>query len=326
MTIFYTPNADHVGGPPPQGNGLVIGTIGWSSDGGNPYELGDGDNDGTSLVHVTTFEGKDPTVKLQAGVGQGQRLLCQVSQDIIVLPAYGTRVLVAMPGPSPKIPGHSVVIAALGNTQWQMAGNSAAGDIVIPCPLGPARIIMRHSGSITLVTQASDGSDVALWLQGDGFHVVGPFGSISLDKYGFRVNAGGGPSINLMNIGGLPPPFDILAGSVAQISAGTVKLDGLQVLAGPDSPDTDFMPIPVCNDQISAPGPAPSLDSLLIALSPYFAALESIAASLLAQPQYTGVTGAQFTALEQAKVLVAEAFTQTASILSSTTFRVAYPQ
>lgn len=315
-----------VGGPPPiSGNGLEIGTIGWATDGGSAYSLGDTDNDGISFVNVTLFSGKDPTLPLKTGVGQGQQLLCQVSQDIIVMPSYGTRVLVAMPGPSPRVAGHSVVIAVLGNKQWQLAGNADGGDIVIPCPLGPARLIMRSSGSITAVTRAADGSDVAMWIQGDGFHVVGPWGSISLDNYGFRVNAGGGPSLVMTNAGGLPPPFDILAGSSATLSAGTIKLDALQTLAGPDDPSTNFSPVGCYNDGTSPPAPAPLVDALLVALAPYLASVESILGSLLAQPQYTGVTAAQFAALEEAKASLAAAFNSTAAVLTTTTFKVAYP-
>ena len=307
-------------------NKLSVGTIGWASDGGNAYSLGNAENGGISLVNVTMFRGKDPTTKLVSGVGQGQRIMCQLGQSMISMPSYGARVLVAMPDPNPMTPGHSVVIETLGNTAWKNQGNTGPGDLVIPCSSGPARIIMTGSGGGAFVTTAADGSSIMASIDPtNGCHIAGPWGSISFDNYGLRGNIGGGPTFKFYNVGGLPPPFDILAGSIAQISAGTVKVDGLQVLLGPDSANSIFVPTAAYQDSDGLPAPAPLLNDILEALPVFLEALSTLAISLGANPVYTGVTPAQLSALEAAITQLTVGTNLATTILTTPCVKVAYP-
>jgi hypothetical protein len=306
-------------------NGMEVGTVGWVNDGGNAYSLGGADNDGISLVNVTLYRGKDPTVKLQAGVGQGQQLLCQIAQGLISMPTYGARVLVSMCGPNPTIPGHPVVLAELGNSGWKAQGNMGPGDLVIPAPSGPGRLILSGSGSCSFITAASDGSSISASLGPDGAHIAGPWGSIKFDDYGLMGSIGGGPSFKFYNIGGLPPPFDVIMGSIAQISAGTVKADGLQVLLGPDSAATAFVPTAAYNDGVNAPAPSPLFASLLSGFAPLLESLQAIVTTLAGNPAFTGVTPLQVAALIDAVTYMTSAVTSSATVLTTTTVKVAYP-
>jgi hypothetical protein len=308
------------------GSGLSIGTVGWSNDGGNAFSLGSGANNGVSLVNVTLFEGKDPLVSLQAGVGQGQKLLCQLTQDIIVCPPYGSRVLVARPGPNPHMPGHSVVLATLGNTAWKRAGNSSEGGLVIPAPSGPGRIVLTASGGFAFVTEASDGSTIQFSIgPNSGVHFTSPWGSLDFDNYGLRGNVGGGPSFNIYNVGGLPTPLSIAMGSIIQLSAGMIKLDSLLQMLGPDSTSTAWGSTTAVNDSSIPPG-TPLLGNFFASLMTYFNAVEAVMTSLLTEPAYTGVTPAQIAAVQSARQALTAATTQaTTQVATTTTVKVAFP-
>jgi hypothetical protein len=320
------PGVDPVSSKEPASNGLEMGTIGWSDDGGSAYSLGSGENDGVALVNVTLFAGKDPLQALKAGVGQGKQILCQLSQDIQIMPTYGTRVMVAMPGPNPTMAGHSVVMASLGNTNWKRAGNTSEGDLIIPAPGGTGVLTLKGTGGMSFTTTADDGSTIGASLGPDGLHVIlGVLGAIHFDQYGLRGNVGGGPGFQFTQIGGLPPPFDTICGSVAQINAGTIKLDGLQNLIGPDLAETTWCPGAVYNDINGPPAPSPLLGTLVATLPAYMAAVNTVLSSLLAQPLYTGVTPAQIAALDAAQADLVIGIDQAATVLTTPTVKFGYP-
>ena len=305
---------------------LAVGTIGWNSDGGSAYSLGDTPNDGMTLVNVTLFDGKDPTVPLKKGVGCGRQVLAQIPIDKVALTPYGGRVIVGFPSPNGDTPGHAVVLATLGSSAWKVSGNTGPGDTVIPCASGPARIIMTGKGSIIFATAASDGTTIMVSIDPSrGILAAGPFGTVTFDNMGLRGNIGGGPSFRFYNVQGLPSPFNILMGSVAQISAGTVKVDGLQVLLGPDSVSTTFVPTAAYNDTVNPPAPTPMLAALLAALPAYFATINAVIGKLAASSPTTGVTGADIAAIQAAQAPLTAAINLTGTILTTTCVKVASP-
>lgn len=307
-------------------NNLSVGTVGWASDGGNAYEMGSELNGGTTLVRVTMFRGKDPTVKLIAGRGQGQQILCQVAADVVFMPPYGARVMVAMPDPNPMTPGHSVIIATLSNSVWKQTGNMGEGDLVIPCPVGPGRIVLTSIGGFAFISTAADGSTFLLEADpSSGFRVAAPFGVIAFDSMGLRGSIGGGPSFKFYNIAGFPPPLDVIFGSIAQISAGTVKIDGPQVLLGPFSESTAFVPTAAYNDGTGLPSPAPLLNDFLSALPALLLSLESLAIALASNVQYTGVNPGLVDELVAAINQVVVGANMAETILTTTCVKVAYP-
>jgi uncharacterized Zn-binding protein involved in type VI secretion len=274
-----------------------------------------------SFVNVTMMAGKDPTVKLQEGVGQGKRLLCQIPASMVAMAPYGARVLVALPEPCPDVPGHAVVLTTLGNTAWKTQGNTGAGDVVINCPSGPARIILTAKGAGIFVTEADDGSTIMASIDPtNGCHLMGPWGQIDFDNYGLRGNIGGGPGFKFYNVGGLPAPFDILAGSVAQITGSTVKVDGVNVLLGPDSVTTDFVPTAAYGDTTSPPAPSPLLAALIEALPAY---IQTVNAALSGGNTGGPIAGAP--AVAAAGAILTQAIIQASTILTTTCVKVASP-
>jgi hypothetical protein len=231
-----------------------------------------------------------------------------------------------MPDPNPMTPGHSVIIATLSNTAWKQTGNMGAGDLVIPAPSGPGRIILTGTGGFSFVSTAADGSSFMLSADPtNGFHLAAPFGSVSFDSMGLRGNIGGGPSFKFYNVAGLPSPFDVLFGSIAQISAGTVQIDGPQVLLGPFSDETAFVPTAAYNDGIGLPAPAPLLNDFMQAMPGFLIALESIAIALGSNVEYTGVDPGVVTQLAESINQLVVGINLTDTILTTTCVKVAYP-
>jgi hypothetical protein len=200
------------------------------------------------------------------------------------------------------------------------------GDLVIPCPSGPGRIVLTQAGGFGFFSAAADGSSFMVSADPtNGFHLAAPFGSIAFDSMGLRGNVGGGPGFKFYNVAGLPAPFNLLFGSIAQISAGTVQIDGPQVLLGPFSAETAFVPTAAYNDGTGLPSPAPLLNDFMSALPGFLLAIESLAIALGANVQFTGVDPGVVTQLTEAIDQLVVGINMAETILTTTTVKVAYP-
>lgn len=109
-------NTNHADLLPPEvedHGSLEMGTVGWD-DGSDYFDQGSTSNDGNTLVKVQLFRGKDPAAANRPGVGQGYKLLCQISSmfGIYWIPPQGTRVLVAIPAGMGQTQGAALIIAA----------------------------------------------------------------------------------------------------------------------------------------------------------------------------------------------------------------------
>ena len=310
------------------GNGLEIGTVGWTSDAGNALSAGSGENNGVYLLNVTLFANKDPTVALQTGVGQGTQLQCQLQTDMMTLPPYGSKVLVAMPGPSPYMQGHSIVLGTIGNASWKQAGNASPGDLVIPCPGGNGQLTMKNStGGFSYVVKNGDGSNMFMSLDTvNGFQLVTPWATFLMGPQQIQFGIPGGPGITMYTLSGLSGIFDTVMGGICQIKSNTVMLDALMTMIGPQDPSTVFGTTAAVEDSAVAPG-TPLLGSTLANILVYIEALQGLVTSLAASPQFTGVTPVQVTALVDAQTALTSAISTALSFVQTgTTLKVAFPE
>jgi hypothetical protein len=147
--------------PPSFDSDLAWGTVGWTDDtAATYYDLGDGSatEQQITLVRVTLFRGRDPTVALDQARAQGQQTLCQLSPPFFCVPPRNTRVLVALPSSGTRMPGNGVILLAVDTRASQIFGPSVSiGDLVISALLGNGTIALRANSNVevtspTLVT------------------------------------------------------------------------------------------------------------------------------------------------------------------------------
>lgn len=302
---------------------LAEGTVGWASDGGTAIDLGDAPNDGSSLVNVTLFRGRDPTQPLDQTRAQGQQVRCRLGTRVFAVPPYGARVLVAIPEPWGLVPGGPIIIDVIDNSMWTRFGNAEAGDVVIASLSGVARLVLKANGNIALATTSDGttaGKSVFLSVGPAGLAFASPWVTLQADKIGFRVKTAWGSALKVYGVGGIPGVPAALR-SVVKLTAAFIKNDSSQVLNGPDLPGTQFVPTVAALD----PGGAPLLAALLAALPPYLQAVQAVLTPLGGNPTTTGVTPAQILALEAAAQPLSAALATTGGIMTTTSVKVALP-
>lgn len=143
---------------------IAIGTIGWDS--GEYFDAASSDNDGSTLVHVQLFRGRDPSKTLDHSQAQGQKLLCKLAGCFFRIPPLGTQVLVAIPEPFGMIPGGSVVLCALDNAGDFLSGVNP-GEVKIGTPGGQSYLFAGKSSASAVF----DSSNITL--DSNGAKVVG---------------------------------------------------------------------------------------------------------------------------------------------------------
>ncbi|HEU4729977.1 MAG TPA: hypothetical protein VFT22_18900 [Kofleriaceae bacterium] len=87
------------------------GTIGW--DGEDEHaDLGTVSNDGTTLVKVQLFRGRDTSEPVKDGVSQGHQILARIGGPIWYIPPKGTQCFVVFPGGFQDTPGIGLLVPA----------------------------------------------------------------------------------------------------------------------------------------------------------------------------------------------------------------------
>ncbi len=251
---------------------IELGTVGWVDDAGTPQDLGDSTNDGANLVRVTLYAGRGPVTPLDQTQAQGKPLLCTLA-DNVAIPARGTTVVVAIPDSHSHVPGAPVVIATL-SSDWKANANAkaAGGTRVLSVPGSQARIYLKPDGTIVLRTtldNTADGDAMYLVLGPavGGFQLQTPFGTFILDQYGMRLRSASGAMLKLGGIS-MPSPLNALS-STAKLSAAFVKVDGTQVMLGPDIPGQSWQPAAMGFPTDTPPQPFLSgLESTSVKISP----------------------------------------------------------
>lgn len=139
------------GGPGSTPAVIEAGTIGWDSE-ADVADMGTEANDGTTLVRVQLFRGKDPTADVQPGVAQGHKILARLNGfPFWCVPPRGLQCYVAFPAGFGLTPGAGVIIALPGaNPFVQFSKSRAKLDV------GPEMDLVIKARSITLSTYDND--------------------------------------------------------------------------------------------------------------------------------------------------------------------------
>jgi hypothetical protein len=127
--------------------GLEIGTVGWEDDQGSVSDLDTTAQDGTTLVKVQLFRGRQNAKAVKPGVAQGIKILAQLSGPLWTVPARGQRVFVAIPNGMESTPGVGVIVAMPGPAPTTQYGTSKT-----KMDLGPDQDLVIKARSITLTT------------------------------------------------------------------------------------------------------------------------------------------------------------------------------
>jgi hypothetical protein len=177
--------------PPPHDSGLAWGTVGWEEDDDSSYyERGSSDDDGNTLVRVQLYRGRDMTRTLDQTRAQGQRILCQLGGGLFHIPSRGTRVLVGVPEPHGHVPGAATILSIADPAGPNQFGNMKPDEFCIGPPGSKARLIIKKNGTIVLFTETGDGKSVAFSLGPDGFQIMHPSGSLTVDSNGITLTSG----------------------------------------------------------------------------------------------------------------------------------------
>ncbi|KAJ8134485.1 hypothetical protein OY671_012302, partial [Metschnikowia pulcherrima] len=128
------------------GEALVFepGTVGWD-DAGDHFDLGTYDNDGSTLVRVTLFRGRDSSVRPVPGQADGHRILAQLGGGLFRIPPKGTRVMVGFPTAFATTPGAAVILCTCEpSPDSQFGAGKAKLDV------GPDQEIILKGKAVTL--------------------------------------------------------------------------------------------------------------------------------------------------------------------------------
>ncbi len=172
--------------PPAAPSYIERGTVGWS-DSDQWYEKGDGSNDGTLLVRVTLYIGRNQAKRPRAGVADGYQIVCQIGITPYRIPPKGTQVVIAIPGGDHETHGNGVIIATIEpNPTIQLEEDRVVMDF------GADTHVVIKGKSVTL----QDTLSPACWISTGTPRSGGPRGISLLSEAGagFRVegaNAGG---------------------------------------------------------------------------------------------------------------------------------------
>ena len=210
------------------GSQIMMGSVGWE-DTDEYYFLGDGDNDGHTLVRVQLFEGRDITKPINPARAQGHKIICMLSSlNGLRIPPKDSRVFIACERGKEHVPGAGVIFAAVEKTPSR-AGNIKPDETVIVGPDGSeGRVVIKKDGSVTMMTSAGNtkgGKSVVLSVTPDGFKFGCAYGSIVLDATGFHVKTKAGPRIDMgaVNIPGLPSEIAGAVTGYCKISAPVIR-------------------------------------------------------------------------------------------------------
>jgi hypothetical protein len=148
------------------------GTVGWE-DVDSHLDIGTAGapEDGPTLVRVQLFKGRDVTRARAPAIGQGTKVLVQISWPFFVVPPKGTRVLVAFPGGDVQTPGIGMIIAAYApSPTTQFSATRAKLDLGANLDL----VIKARSVTLTdygnrMVSLGPDGGVQAFDETGSGF-------------------------------------------------------------------------------------------------------------------------------------------------------------
>jgi hypothetical protein len=174
------------------------GTVGWD-DTGEHFDAGTADNDGNTLVRVTLFRGRDPSVAPKAGVASGHRILAQLGGGLFRIPPKGTRVMVGFPTAFATTPGAAVILCTCeASPDSQFGAGKAKLDV------GPDQEIILKGKAVTLTDYD------------DRFLHVGPDGVMMQDENGNGVVIKNGAIVIYVADGGD-------AKSVIQITKGELS-------------------------------------------------------------------------------------------------------
>lgn len=130
---------------------LEVGTVGWDND-AEQADLGTQQNDGTTLVKVQLFRGKDPTSDITPGRGQGYRIYARLNGwPFWAIPPKGMQCVVGFPAGFATTPGAGIILALPGpNPFVQFSKTRAKVDV------GPDMDLVVKAHSVTLSTYDND--------------------------------------------------------------------------------------------------------------------------------------------------------------------------
>ena len=218
---------------------LEFGQLGWNDE-DTWFDVGDKTNDGSTLVRVQLYRGRDKSQPLKSGVAQGHKILAHMPSGSFRIPAKGTMCVVGWPDGRYEQPTGAVIMSVLDKISSNTVfGNVKEGDAVFHggAPNGedvPRVVIKSKTKSIVMMTSAANGQTVYLKVAPDSLKFVAPWGTMTFDGAGFRVTTQWGSQFKVGGFGGLPAPFDS-AGSFVTAKAANIQLNGVCSLgqAGP---------------------------------------------------------------------------------------------
>lgn len=104
--------ADIRGGPADYAQvATEMGTIGWDGD-SEHADLGKTTNDGTTLIKVQLFRGRDPNEPYKEGVAQGHQIWARIGGPMWYVPPKGSQCFVLFPGGFAETPGVGLLVPA----------------------------------------------------------------------------------------------------------------------------------------------------------------------------------------------------------------------
>lgn len=242
----------------PQGDPpLAFGSVGWSDDGGTFYELGTDGDDGSILVRVTLFRGRDPTLPLDHSVAQGQKILAKLASNFVQIPPRTTRVLVAGPDGAWNVPGGPMIISA-DNANPSLIGNLKDGEAAVAAASSQGRVLIKKANDcVVLYTVDGNGKSVMAYVGADKIQLANAFGAITIDSSGVSLTSGQA-ALELTALGEAK-----LTGLKAAVSGSIASVAGqVMTMLGPGA-------TPVTGVGYGPPGPGPVvLSSATVFVSP----------------------------------------------------------
>lgn len=153
---------------------------------------------------------------------------------------------------------HDIVLALRDVRTAQMYGSLKAGETAVFATTGQARTLYKNNGAIvhyTTSTNAVGGSSMTCEFGPDGFHVVTPWGTLSLDSNGFSLTMGQA-GITLT-----PAGLAKMMGAQASVLGSVVACSGtLGTFLGPTA---SFVPVQAALAGLAGPTGKPSSNVFL---------------------------------------------------------------
>lgn len=215
------------------GQNVEMGTVGWEDD-DNIFDQGTEDNDGYTFVKVQLFRGRDVTKPKKPGIGQGHKLSCHLSSQILRIPRKGTRCYVALPSGFENVVGIGVIFATVEKAPLlQQIGNMEPGDQVIgnygADGQAQARMVLKANGTIVWMTTDDNtptGNTVFLKMSPTMLQFASPWGKLTYDGFGLRAVTSSGAKFSMGGISVDALPSALGASSFIRLQASMVKVNG----------------------------------------------------------------------------------------------------